>query len=31
MEAKLQWLQDPREINGDNLNNKAWSQQTFQE
>jgi hypothetical protein len=30
-QAKLQWLQDPREINGDNLNNVRHSQQIFQE
>jgi hypothetical protein len=29
-QAKLQWLQDPSEINGDNLNN-IRSQQAFQE
>jgi hypothetical protein len=30
-QAKLQRLQDPTEINGNNLNNvKKWSQQTFQ-
>jgi hypothetical protein len=31
-QAKLQWLQDPSEINGDNLNNVGREiQQTFQE
>jgi hypothetical protein len=31
-QAKLQWLQDPSEINWDNLNNvRHGSQQTFQE
>jgi hypothetical protein len=31
-QAKLQWLQNTSEINGDNLNNvKTSSKQTFQE
>jgi hypothetical protein len=30
-QAKLWWLQDPSEINWDNLNSKMWSQHLFQE
>jgi hypothetical protein len=30
-QAKLQWLQDPREMHGNNLGSNTWSQQIFLE
>jgi hypothetical protein len=28
-QAKLQWLQDPSEINGENVNNEGWKDSRY--